>query len=372
MDSHFSRRRFIKTTLATTAATFSAPAIVTAAKTDTNPIVGSGDYQYEVHHHFPQLPDKYKWMTTHNVAFDSEGLLYVIHEGKYDLKDHPTIFVFDSTGKFVRAFGEQFNGGGHGLEIRKENGQDFLYVCAYQQQRSFAKLTTDGKQIWRKGAPMESGIYAAGEDKFPRAKDDNPWDRNRFIPTNIAFLPDGGFYVIDGYGGYCVHRYDADANWLSTFGSVGEVAERKDGTFKLPHGIWIDSRGEETQIVVADREFDRLQWFSLDGQHRQTLDGFRWPANIDIHGDVMVVPELVARTTLLDKNNIVIAHLGTDSERIQKDKADTGGFNIRTDEAQWENGKFVHPHDACFDADGNIYVAEWVATGRVTKLLRLT
>jgi hypothetical protein len=47
------------------------------------------------------------------------------------------------------------------------------------------------------------------------------------------------------------------------------------------------------------------------------------------------------------------------------------GFNIRTDEAKWQNGKFVHPHDACFDADGNIFVAEWVATGRVTKLRRV-
>lgn len=371
MNSHLSRRQFVKTTFTTTAAALAAPAIVTAAKTDSKTVIGSGDYRYEVLHQFPQLPDKYKWMTTHNVAFDSEGLLYVIHEGKYDLKDHPTIFVFDPTGTFIRAFGEQFNGGGHGLEIRNENGEDFLYVCAYQQQRSFAKLDTKGEQIWRKGAPMESGIYPEGEDKFPRAKDDNPWDRNRFIPTNIAFLPDGGFFLIDGYGAYRVHRYDTEANWVSMFGAVGTNAEKADGTFKLPHGIWIDSRGNEPLIVVADREFDRLQWFTLDGEHRQTLDGFLWPANVDIHGDVMVVPELVARTTLLDKDNKVIAHLGTDSQRIQKDKADTGGFNIRTDEAQWENGKFVHPHDACFDADGNIFVAEWVATGRVTKLTRL-
>ena len=35
-------------------------------------------------------------------------------------------------------------------------------------------------------------------------------------------------------------------------------------------------------------------------------------------------------------------------------------------------GKFLHPHDACFDADGNIFVAEWVASGRITKLRRLS
>ena len=38
----------------------------------------------------------------------------------------------------------------------------------------------------------------------------------------------------------------------------------------------------------------------------------------------------------------------------------------------WQPGKFVHPHDACFDADGNIFVAEWVVGGRVTKLRKLS
>ena len=85
----------------------------------------------------------------------------------------------------------------------------------------------------------------------------------------------------------------------------------------------------------------------------------------------MLVPELVARVTLLDKNNEVIAYLGTDTKRIQQDQRDTGGFSIRTDESKWLSGKFTHPHDACFDKDGNIFVAEWVATGRVSKLRRL-
>ena len=150
-QSESSRRRFLQTSLVGAAATFATPAIVTARKTNSNPIVGSGEYQYEVQHSFPQLPDKYHWQTTHNVAFDSEGNLYVIHEGKFENPEHPTIFVFDETGKFMRAFGEQFVGGGHGLEIRNEDGEDFLYVCAYQQQRSFAKLTTAGEQVWHEG-----------------------------------------------------------------------------------------------------------------------------------------------------------------------------------------------------------------------------
>ena len=34
--------------------------------------------------------------------------------------------------------------------------------------------------------------------------------------------------------------------------------------------------------------------------------------------------------------------------------------------------EFLHPHDACFDAEGNIFVAEWVNTGRVTKLRKVS
>jgi hypothetical protein len=38
----------------------------------------------------------------------------------------------------------------------------------------------------------------------------------------------------------------------------------------------------------------------------------------------------------------------------------------------WVDGKFVHPHDACFDLNGNILVAEWVRTGRITKLEKIS
>jgi hypothetical protein len=34
-------------------------------------------------------------------------------------------------------------------------------------------------------------------------------------------------------------------------------------------------------------------------------------------------------------------------------------------------GQFMCPHGACFDRDGNIFVAEWVEVGRVTKLRKV-
>ena len=82
---------------------------------------------------------------------------------------------------------------------------------------------------------------------------------------------------------------------------------------------------------------------------------------------LLLVPELHARVTLLGVNNEVVARLGDDVERVTKKVK-----GVRNDSGKWLPGKFVHPHDACFDADGNIFVAEWVSTGRITRLRRLS
>ncbi len=338
--------------------------VLTAQKSEKDLVIGAGAHRYEVHHNWAQLPDRYNWQTTHNVAVDGAGLLYVIHEGRENLKDHPSIFVFDDKGKFVRAFGNQFQGGGHGLEVRTEGKQQFLYVTGYQQLKNFAKLTLTGEVVWEKRAPMDSQLYPAGEDTKPAKR----WGRDAFMPTNYAFLPDGGFFLADGYGSYRIHRYDKEGKWLSKFGEPGTGP----GQFNTPHGIWIDNRpGREISVVVADRANKRLQWFTLEGKHLKTLDGFILPANIDSRGDVLLVPDLSARVTLLDKNDQVITHLGEDPDwraEVLKD-----GMKLRRDEKGegWVSGKFLHPHDACFDASGNIFVAEWVNTGRITKLRKV-
>src|SRR4051812_12629275 len=358
----FSRRRFLATSAA---AALAAPRILTAKKSDTPLVIGAGEHKYEVQHYWPQLPDKYTWQTTHNVAVDREGLLYVIHEGRENLPDHPSIFVFDGEGKFVRAFGQQFQGGGHGLEVRTEGNEQFLWVTGYQQVKTFAKMTLKGEVVWTRRAPMESKLYPEGEDTKPMKR----WGRDAFMPTNFAFLPDGGFFVADGYGSYRIHRYDKDAKWVSMFGEPGTG----NGQFNTPHGLWIDSRpGREVSLVVADRANKRLQWFTLEGKHLKTLDGFILPANLDTLGDVLLVPDLSARITLLDKNNEVITHLGEDPEwraQVLKD-----GMKMRKDEKgeTWVDGKFLHPHDACFDPAGNIFVAEWVQSGRITRLRKVS
>ncbi len=359
MRNNITRRRFLNTT--TVAGTgISMPQLLLGQKSSKETIIGEGKHRFEVQHDWAKLPDKYSWQTTHNVAVDAEGLLYVIHEGHANKKDHPSIFVFDQKGKFIRAFGSRFQGGGHGIEVRTEGKDQFLYVCSYQQVKSFAKMTLEGKTVWEKYAPMESGVYRKDEDKV-RVK---RWGRDAFMPTNFAFLDDGGFLLADGYGSFCIHRYDKDANWVSKFGGPG----KGEGKFNTPHGIWIDRRpGRKPQIVVCDRAHHSLQYFTMDGKYIETLKGYGLPANIDSWKDLLLVPELHARVTLLNDKNEVVARLGEDVERVTKKVK-----GVRNDSKKWLPGKFVHPHDACFDKEGNIFVAEWVSTGRVTRLRRLS
>jgi len=138
---------------------------------------------------------------------------------------------------------------------------------------------------------------------------------------------------------------------------------------KTPHGLWLDDRpGREPTLVVADRANARLQYFSLDGKHLSFVQDVSFPAHFDIRGEVLLVPDLHARVTLMNARNEVLIHLGYDEEWT---KRVLEGFKMRTTPEQWEEGRFVHPHDACFDQDGNIFVVEWVPTGRVTKLQKV-
>jgi hypothetical protein len=358
------RRQFVKSAAAVAAAALAAPAIAapavnTASKTDSQIVLGEGDHRYVVHHGWAQLPKEFEWQTTHNCTVDRNGLVYVIHEGRDNRRGHPTIFVFDGDGKYIRSFGNQFAGGAHGMDLRNEGGEEFLYVTSYRP-KMFCKLSLKGEEVWRRHAPMESGKYAPGEDV-----DNHVYgQRDSFMPTNICFLPDGDFLVADGYGSFWIHRYDKDANWKSCFGGPGDG----DTTFINPHGLWYDNRpGREPAVVITDRVRHKLKYFTPEGQYLSTVEGFLLPCHFDLRGDTMLIPDLNSRVTLLDRDNQPLAHLANypDWQR----EVDAKKLRLQPD--SWEAGKFVHPHDACFDHDGNIIVTEWVEPGRVSKLTRL-
>ena len=96
-------------------------------------------------------------------------------------------------------------------------------------------------------------------------------------------------------------------------------------------------------------------------------DGVRWPSTFDFLGDTLLMPDLKAVVTLFDKQNRPLVQLG---DGRQADGRTYEG--IRNQErTAFTPGRFVAPHAACFASNGDIYVAEWVEVGRVTRLRKL-
>lgn len=356
MTQNISRRTFIQSTTATTVAALSAPMFLNASDKagSKTPRVGSGEHVYECHHNWgnASLPAGHEYGgASHGVTVDEQGLVYITHQGGPD-----SIFVFDAHGKFVKSMGKihtvKGRGKGHGIDIRKEGNQEFLYLAASDSSLFFTKMTLDGEIVWNRGREelnKDSGVLG------PKAG---------YRPTNTSFRPDGGYYLGDGYGSNYIFEYDKEDKFVRVLGGKGDAA----GKFATPHGQWLDERDGTAKLVVADRANKRLQWFDLNGNHVKTLDGFLFPADIDVKGEIMLVPDLHARITLLDKENQVLTHLGDDP--AWREQVLSNGNAMRRSPEQWQPGKFIHPHDACFDVNNDILCVEWVIGGRVTKLVK--
>ena len=79
------------------------------------PVIGQGEHTYEVHHGWGELPESVRWGETHGVGIDEAGQIYVKHMAVVPEPVMDAIVVFDPDGKYVRSFGKEYHGGGHGL-----------------------------------------------------------------------------------------------------------------------------------------------------------------------------------------------------------------------------------------------------------------
>ncbi len=360
LTSHpMTRRSFVRAAAALTAASASAARVHASDKSGLGPvIVGSGEHTYECIHDWARPPANIVFGNTHGVCIDQDGLAYIAHTVHATSSCPDALCVFDPDGKFVRSWGAEYRGGAHGLTLAREANREFLYHSDFR--RGVVKKTTlAGELVLEFPWPADSGVYN---------------NHAEYKPTNVAVVPpapkdgEGGselwrrcaghVYIADGYGKSWVHRYSAHAEYLGTFGGPG--AER--GQVSCPHGITIDIRGPEPLVLVADRANRRLQTFTLDGRHAGFVTReLRSPCHFDQRDGLLMVPDLEARVTILDRSNELVVHLG-----------DGGDYKLRDQPRdRFISGKFIAPHSACFDKDGNIFVVEWVEVGRVTKLRRV-
>ena len=294
------------------------------------PVIGTGAYTYEAIHDWGELPPNIKWGNTHGVVEDSQGNIYVHHTVHATSESADTVVVFDRKGKFVRSWGKEFRGVAHGLCIRKEGNDEFLYLTVNaanpkmppqpELQAVVVKTTLKGEIVWKIQGPPDDRRLQAGRGRHRAAP---------YNPTNIAIAPNGDLYVADGYGSYYINQLQRQRRvHPSTFGGQGIRARQ----LREPHGIWIDTRSATPNVTAADRRNNRLQRFTLDGKHIDFVPGFRLPCHFDERNGLVVIPDLHGRVTLIDKNNQIVAHLG-----------DSNAGVAGTTRCARETARVVHP-----------------------------
>ena len=77
-----------------------------------------------------------------------------------------------------------------------------------------------------------------------------------------------GILIAGGYGNARIHKFTKEGEDIMSWGDPGSG----DGQFNLPHGVWIDRKG---QVLVSDRENDRVQVFSQSGDFIKS-----WPTKL--------------------------------------------------------------------------------------------
>lgn len=183
---------------------------------------------------WPRLPNGWNFEETAGIAADSSEHVFVFHRGQ-----HP-IIEFDRDGKYMRHWGDNVFLRPHGLRFDAAGNLWAVDDSGHIVVKMDVATGRVRLIIGRKGQKGET------KDSFNR-------------PTDIAFAPNGDFYVSDGYGNSRVVKFSRDGRYLASWGKKGAA----EGEFNLPHSVAVDKRG---RVYVGDRENYRMQVFDADGK----------------------------------------------------------------------------------------------------------
>ena len=269
---------------------------------------------YTVDPEWPRLPAGWTFEETPGVAVDAREHVYVFHRGPH------SIIEFSKEGTVARSWGDGVFVRPHGLKF---DGQGNLWAVD-DQGHMVVKMDAQGRVrmvLGRKNTKGETN------DTFNR-------------PTDIAFAPNGDFYVSDGYGNSRVVKFTRDGKFVKTWGKKGEAP----GDFNLPHGIAVDKRG---RVYVGDRDNRRMQVFDADGNFITQWKHVGSPWGVAITADEHIV--------MCDGYNNRILKLNLNGE-VQGVLSGPGKLP----------GEVDYSHHIAVGPSGSIYVAE-IKNWRVQK-----
>ncbi len=205
-----------------------------------------------------------------------------------------------------------------------------VWVISRETDQIF-KFSNDGKQLL-----MTLGVARSLMPKNVNGQPTTLSDATHFgRPASMAFLPDGSFYVADGYTNRRVVKFDKNGKFLMEWGRAGTGPGEFAAVGEV-HSIAIDA---ERRIYVGDRGNKRVQIFDENGKYLDEWDNIQGPS--DLHATA-------------DGSIWVVSGVGN---RLVKFDAKTGERKTYWGMYGTQPGMFDNPHFMSVDSEGNLYVA---------------
>lgn len=335
-DHKLNRRDFlIQSGLVSSA--FALAATEPATGADALPTLGQGDFKYRPVPGWGVLDAQTPVKNCSAMVTDSQDRVIL-------LTDHTAnnVIIYNKEGRLVGKWGDRFPGA-HGLQIVKEQDREVLFITDISTNRVF-KTTLDGEVLMELTYPKSTGKYASEKE---------------YRPAWTVHLPDGDFFVLDGYGKDYILRYSREGKLLHYFGGPeGGIAHWG------PHGGIIDSRGPgEPELIIAMSDQQLIKRLSVDGKLIEDIElpGSN-PRMIQIVGEHMFVPHLADNwpkdrqsrgyVSVLDRNYQIVSNLGAAAPVYIDNKLQP---------MHEQGGLFQHPHDLVVATDGAIYVPQFAS-----------
>lgn len=299
-------------------------------------VLGQGKYQWKVVPGWGVLDAETPVKDCHGMIQTKDGRIFLLTNNTKN-----NVIIYDRAGKLLGKWGTEFPGA-HGFTLLEEKGEEFFYITDHDRHQFF-KTTLDGKILRTWDFPEKSGKYQKKEE---------------FKPTHVALAPDGGFYVVDGYGKNWCHRYDAKGDYVSSFGGD----QPGGANLACAHGAWVDQRGDKPLLWVTSRTEGKLKRYTLEGALVDVIDlPGGMPNFIVPFGDHTVIPHLRGNQhnnklpnngflSILDPQNKVISNLAAAAPAYTDGKLAPLGCDTNL---------FTFPHGILIDDEQSIYIAQW-------------
>jgi hypothetical protein len=263
----------------------------------------------------------------------------------YERRFEHSIFIVDSEGYMIdewphldSMFAAQPCGRGpHQIKMSPYDQEKHVWIIDDQLHMIYV-FTYDGELVRTHG---ELGVTGRGPNTFAR-------------PTDVAWLPDGTYFISDGYDGKRVAKYDPQGNFIMDWGQAPvDPANPGPNEWNTVHSIAISA---DRRLFVIDRGHERMQVFDENGTFLDMwpLASPHWPESqntlfvnhfIDTDGYIWVGDAPTARIMKFDQNGNYLYSWGAPGI---------------------EAGRLGCSHGISTDQESNLYLADCFA-GRVQK-----